>query len=78
MQYMDNPGMISLAGGLPHPSLFPYAGLEVDVYSPEADLKSLVSSDFVRLSVPKYGDENQVDLSRSLQYCIFALWQSTL
>ncbi|KAF9008144.1 aromatic aminotransferase Aro8 [Hymenopellis radicata] len=68
MQYMWEPGMVSLAGGLPHPSLFPFAGVEVDVYSPEADLSTNVSSDVIHVTVPKYDSEGQVNLATSLQY----------
>ncbi|KAK0225502.1 PLP-dependent transferase [Armillaria fumosa] len=33
MRYMAIDGMVSLAGGLPHPSLFPFVDLEANVYS---------------------------------------------
>ncbi|KAF8607804.1 PLP-dependent transferase [Ceratobasidium sp. AG-I] len=33
-KYMDVPGIISLAGGMPHPSLFPYETMGADVLQP--------------------------------------------
>ncbi|KII84829.1 hypothetical protein PLICRDRAFT_167201 [Plicaturopsis crispa FD-325 SS-3] len=38
LKYMVQPGMISLAGGLPHPSLFPFESLHTRAYAPDSNL----------------------------------------
>ncbi|KAK7039228.1 hypothetical protein VNI00_010133 [Paramarasmius palmivorus] len=70
IKYMHEPGMISLAGGLPHPSLFPYNELRLDAYTPDADLspgEPSVSS--VTLHTAKYAKEDRTNtISANLQY----------
>ena len=69
-QFMTLNGMVNLAGGLPHPSLFPYVNLEADIYTPSASLGLDVSQDLQHVSISKFGTpEDPVDLSSSLQYC---------
>ncbi len=76
MKYMSVDGMISLAGGLPHPSLFPFINIEAEVYSPGIYLPSNTSesdSELLRFRVHKNGRENGqvVDLASGLQYGMF-------
>ncbi len=85
MKYMSVDGMISLAGGLPHPSLFPFINIEAEVYSPGIYLPSNTSesdSELLRFRVHKNGRENGqvVDLASGLQYGMFLrfLHKSTL
>ncbi|KAK7451736.1 hypothetical protein VKT23_012415 [Stygiomarasmius scandens] len=69
-QYLAEPGMISLAGGLPHPSLFPYQQLDLKVYTPDAKITpgEAVNSSMA-LSLPQYANGNQLNtLSKALQY----------
>ncbi|KAK0457665.1 PLP-dependent transferase [Desarmillaria tabescens] len=69
INYMTIDGMLSLAGGLPHPSLFPFVNLEADVYAPTVDLNS-DTRELVHLTVHR-DDKNQgqvVDLAGILQY----------
>ncbi|KIY71393.1 aromatic aminotransferase Aro8 [Cylindrobasidium torrendii FP15055 ss-10] len=68
LAYLHYPGMVSLAGGLPHPALFPFANIDVEVYNPGSDLSSLVSSDTTHISVPKVNTEGGVSLAVALQY----------
>ncbi|THU90949.1 PLP-dependent transferase [Dendrothele bispora CBS 962.96] len=70
-QYLREPGMVSLAGGLPHPNLFPYQQLDLKVYAPDAKIipgETVTSS--MNLSIPQYASEtHQLNtLSRALQY----------
>lgn len=70
MRYMAIDGMVSLAGGLPHPSLFPFVDLEANVYSSNIDLHSTASRELIHLSIHKNdkNDGQAVDLATSLQY----------
>ncbi|KAK7451732.1 hypothetical protein VKT23_012412 [Stygiomarasmius scandens] len=71
IKYMNEPGMISLAGGLPHPSAFPYSSLQFQVYSPEVDvvLESTDSAPLVDISLGKYSSPDHTNsLSVALQY----------
>jgi aromatic amino acid aminotransferase I / 2-aminoadipate transaminase len=88
---MNEPGMISLAGGPhflfflthlnnsegnlftgnPHPSLFPYNSLHIQVYSPEMDLSPEATQNvrLVDLSILKYPSPGHPNnLSAALQY----------
>lgn len=71
MKYMFLDGMVSLAGGLPHPSLFPFVCLEADIYTPEASLEQDVSSELMHVAIPKFATspDDPVDLATGLQYC---------
>ncbi|KAG7087453.1 hypothetical protein E1B28_013419 [Marasmius oreades] len=73
IKYMREPGMISLAGGLPHPSLFPYHSLRVDVYTPDTldgHGQPSDASTGLTLHSEKYGDRDRTgtDISTGLQY----------
>ncbi|KAK0481177.1 PLP-dependent transferase [Armillaria luteobubalina] len=73
MKYMSVDGMISLSGGLPHPSLFPFVNIEAEVYSPGIYLPSNTSdsnSELLRFKIHKNGRANGqvVDLASGLQY----------
>ncbi|KAK0457241.1 PLP-dependent transferase [Desarmillaria tabescens] len=69
MKYMSVDGMVSLAGGLPHPSLFPFVNIEAEVYSPGI-YTSESDSELLRFNVHKNGRANGqvVDLATGLQY----------
>lgn len=72
LSYMHLPGMISLAGGLPHPSLFPFHNVSTSVYPPLTTLNPLnpappsESIDIEITRKPKVG--NVSFLERDLQY----------
>ncbi|KAF5341482.1 hypothetical protein D9758_013938 [Tetrapyrgos nigripes] len=73
IKYMREPGMISLAGGLPHPSLFPYTSLQLQVYAPETDLtqqqRQDASSSPMDISILKHPSPGHPNnLSAALQY----------
>ncbi|KAF9260461.1 PLP-dependent transferase [Marasmius fiardii PR-910] len=70
IKYMNEPGMISLAGGLPHPSLFPYHKLHVDVYTPDAlNGHGEPADTSLALHSEKYADSaTRTDISAALQY----------
>ncbi|KAE9411327.1 PLP-dependent transferase [Gymnopus androsaceus JB14] len=71
IKYMGEPGMISLAGGLPHPSLFPFGEVNTKIYAPDADLQSTgcTPNSPVDVSIPKYASpSNKNTLSSALQY----------
>ncbi|GAA5915028.1 hypothetical protein JCM6882_006760 [Rhodosporidiobolus microsporus] len=71
MPLMARPGMISFAGGLPHPSLFPFADAAITAYPPSADLSvdAAPKNGLVPIEMQKYAvDKAQVDLSQILQY----------
>ncbi|GAA5921778.1 hypothetical protein JCM3775_001816 [Rhodotorula graminis] len=72
LNYMAQPGMISLAGGLPHPSLFPFAEANVSVYPANADLKhGVVPSvdEQLTLTIPKTAPvKGALDLNSVQQY----------
>ncbi|BGO91718.1 hypothetical protein NBRC10512_006813 [Rhodotorula toruloides] len=69
--YMDRPGMISMAGGLPHPSLFPFNELALQVYPPSTDLSEGVPplGEQTSLTIPKYPSaKTDTSLTSILQY----------
>ncbi|GAA5975794.1 hypothetical protein JCM11641_005876 [Rhodosporidiobolus odoratus] len=71
MHYMYMDGMISLAGGLPHPSLFPFSELSVSAYTPNADLSvdATPKDGLIAIQMQKYSaDKKQLDLQNILQY----------
>ncbi|KAF9059540.1 pyridoxal phosphate-dependent transferase [Rhodocollybia butyracea] len=70
LKYMNEPGMISLAGGLPHPSLFPFSQVNAQIYAPDADLQSDdAASSPINIHVPKHASSSQTNtLSAALQY----------
>ncbi|KAG5637783.1 hypothetical protein H0H81_003284 [Sphagnurus paluster] len=82
-EYFGRPGMISLAGGLPHPDYFPFSFLGAEVLTPDAysstTVKSSPTSSFLstpkkkKLSfqVPKYPTKSgDLNLALSLQYSL--------
>ncbi len=75
MGYMAIDGMVSLAGGLPHPSLFPFVDLEANVYSSNVDLHSTASRELIHLTIHKNdkNDGQTVNLATSLQYCTYII-----
>ncbi|THU79070.1 PLP-dependent transferase [Dendrothele bispora CBS 962.96] len=71
VDYMNQPGMISLAGGLPHPSAFPYNTVNLEVYSPDADIAptSTKAKTTMDISVTKdVSPDRPNNLSVALQY----------
>ncbi|KAJ3928171.1 MAG: pyridoxal phosphate-dependent transferase [Lentinula lateritia] len=70
IKYMHEPGMISLAGGLPNPTLFPFGEIKAKVYAPETDLRSSEEpSSPIEFSIPKNASSSHKNtLSAALQY----------
>ncbi|GAA5925167.1 hypothetical protein JCM10213_000550, partial [Rhodosporidiobolus nylandii] len=71
MHYMALPGMISFAGGLPHPSLFPFSDLSVSAFPANSDLSvdATPTSNLTHIQLQKYAaDKQQLDLQSVLQY----------
>ncbi|KAI9148821.1 Aromatic amino acid aminotransferase [Paramyrothecium foliicola] len=73
IKYMSMDGMISLAGGLPHPSLFPLEQVKFDSLSPSApitdqDLSSRPESDILSLCLGRRSSPGDLELSQFLQY----------
>lgn len=70
--YMHLPGMISLAGGLPHPSLFPFQSVSTSVYSPSTVLNPLnpvPPSESTAIHIGRKAEAGNVSfLERDLQY----------
>ncbi|KAL0565611.1 hypothetical protein V5O48_016415, partial [Marasmius crinis-equi] len=67
IKYMAEPGIISLAGGLPHPTLFPYHGLRLDAYAPDA-LTNQEQAARVPLYSAKSEEGAKINISSGLQY----------
>ncbi|GAA5865835.1 hypothetical protein JCM1840_006268 [Sporobolomyces johnsonii] len=70
-KYMKHEGMISLAGGLPHPSLFPFTEASIKAYPADAELSvdGPLPSNPVSLSIPKFASKTATtDLETCLQY----------
>ncbi|ORY23676.1 pyridoxal phosphate-dependent transferase [Naematelia encephala] len=72
ISYMSRPGMISLAGGLPHPSLFPFTALQAAAYPSSTVLDTAspaVPHQSVKLEIP-YGasTSSPYSLTSLLQY----------
>ncbi|KAJ3785392.1 pyridoxal phosphate-dependent transferase [Lentinula aff. detonsa] len=70
IKYMKEPGIISLAGGLPHPSLFPFGEMNTKVYAPAVDLRSSEEPSWpIELFIPKNASPSHKNtLSAALQY----------
>lgn len=72
VKYMALDDMVSLAGGLPHPSLFPFTNLTVSTYDPSVTLdscsggKPAATQDISVSAIPKGAD--QMSLTDALQY----------
>lgn len=73
---MSEPGMTSLAGGLPNPSLFPFVKADIEILDPGS---SLSPDDATKsghagpettyhLLLDRYGDPSQNTLSKAMQY----------
>ncbi|KDN51005.1 hypothetical protein RSAG8_00634, partial [Rhizoctonia solani AG-8 WAC10335] len=87
-KYWGMPGLVNLAGGVPHPSLFPYETMSANVLPPTAF--SVGGSDGVlswlwstlnkksktQITIPKYADPKDgpsaIQLSTALQYSMVA------
>lgn len=67
---MSEPGMISLAGGLPHASLFPYSSLKVDAFRSDTyvDPEDLTPPNLEVLSLNRNGKASENTLSKAMQY----------
>ncbi|KAK6390365.1 hypothetical protein LTR65_005740 [Meristemomyces frigidus] len=72
IRFMGQEGMISLAGGLPHPSLFPLERAKFDVLSPSALNSSHTeggrAAGLSTLDLGRGDSSNGLDLTRFLQY----------
>nr|XP_031859815.1 uncharacterized protein CI109_004663 [Kwoniella shandongensis]KAA5526887.1 hypothetical protein CI109_004663 [Kwoniella shandongensis] len=72
IQYMAKPGIISLAGGLPHPSFFPFSSVDATAF-PSSTVLDTVSpstpSESVSFSVPLHkSPSSPYSISQALQY----------
>ncbi|KAH9889195.1 pyridoxal phosphate-dependent transferase [Xylariomycetidae sp. FL2044] len=74
IQYMGYDGMISLAGGLPHPSLFHLRNANFDCLAPSAPISSSDShadkaaDDLLSLTLGRGPSPGDLELTRFLQY----------
>ncbi|KAJ5708901.1 Pyridoxal phosphate-dependent transferase major region subdomain 1 [Penicillium malachiteum] len=72
-KYYQIPGIANFAGGLPHPSYFPYDTLEANVARPQR-LQPVTAGDSKpeRVTVPKLSEitdvQRRIDLTTALQY----------
>ncbi|KAG5654862.1 hypothetical protein KAF25_010986 [Fusarium avenaceum] len=66
IRYMSQDGMISLAGGLPHPSLFPLERAKFDCLPPISEPS--IESNLVSLGIDRGSNEGNLDLTQFLQY----------
>ncbi|KAL3463467.1 pyridoxal phosphate-dependent transferase [Aspergillus heterothallicus] len=71
IKYMNVEGMISLAGGLPHPSTFPLQQATFDCLAPSASISSDSANspdDIVSLTLGRGASPGDLDLTEFLQY----------
>lgn len=71
LAYMRIPGMVSLAGGLPHPSFFPFHSLSASVFPPSTVLDTenpKAPSESIDISVGRAASKNKLEISSGLQY----------
>ncbi|KAL4955705.1 pyridoxal phosphate-dependent transferase [Aspergillus filifer] len=73
IKFMGVDGMISLAGGLPHPSLFPVQQAKFDCLAPAAPLPDYRSDrapkdDILALTLGRGNEPGDLDLTQFLQY----------
>ncbi|WYZ44990.1 hypothetical protein EsH8_VIII_000306 [Colletotrichum jinshuiense] len=71
IKFMSYDGMISFAGGLPHPSLFPLEQARFDCLSPTAVLsadRDLNGQDNLSLTIGRGASAGDLDLTQFLQY----------
>ncbi|KAL3421753.1 hypothetical protein PVAG01_05909 [Phlyctema vagabunda] len=73
IKYMAYDGMLSLAGGLPHPSLFPFQSISLDTYPAGVELDAAnpdqVPPGLEVLSISKAAQgKDSLDLTTALQY----------
>ncbi|KAL4942979.1 hypothetical protein BDV06DRAFT_211412 [Aspergillus oleicola] len=73
IKFMGFDGMISLAGGLPHPSLFPVQQAKFDCLAPAAPLPDyntarVPEDDIVALTLGRGKEPGDLDLTQFLQY----------
>ncbi|KAJ4264432.1 hypothetical protein NW762_005632 [Fusarium torreyae] len=66
IRYMRQDGMISLAGGLPHPSLFPLERAKFDCLPPLSEPS--IESSLASLGLSRDSDSGNLDLTQFLQY----------
>ena len=67
---MGEPGMVSLAGGLPHASLFPYASLSGEIFRSDTfvDPDDPTLPSLQRISLHRDGPATANTLSKAMQY----------
>lgn len=73
---MFDPEMTSLAGGLPHPSVFPFLRADIEILAPTADLTPAAPGQDAAsrtVSIQRDGPASQTTLSRAMQYSEFPL-----
>ncbi|KAF4459813.1 Pfs NACHT and Ankyrin domain [Fusarium albosuccineum] len=69
IKFMNYDGMISLAGGLPHPSLFPLERAQFDTLAPSASLSDDArGKDLLSLNLGRGSSPGDLDLTQFLQY----------
>ncbi|KAL4738451.1 pyridoxal phosphate-dependent transferase [Aspergillus similis] len=72
IKFMGQDGMISLAGGLPHPSLFPLHAARFDCLPPSSSMpdpdKGEAPDDLVTLTLRRGPGPGDLDLTQYLQY----------
>ncbi|KAL4911473.1 hypothetical protein BDW74DRAFT_172932 [Aspergillus multicolor] len=72
IKFMGQDGMISLAGGLPHPSLFPLHGAKFDCLAPSSSMpdvdKGDAADDLIPLTLGRGSNPGDLDLTQFLQY----------
>ncbi|KAF2020212.1 PLP-dependent transferase [Aaosphaeria arxii CBS 175.79] len=66
IKFMGQDGMISLAGGLPHPSMFPLLNAKFDCLPPLSDPS--IESNTVSLDISRNSTSGKLDLNEFLQY----------
>lgn len=68
---MFDPEMTSLAGGLPHPSIFPFLRADIEILSPTADLNPAAAEQAAnpeKITIARNGLPSETTLSKALQY----------
>ncbi|RDW93369.1 PLP-dependent transferase [Aspergillus mulundensis] len=72
IKFMGQDGMISLAGGLPHPSLFPLHGARFDCLPPSSSMPDVdngdLADDLISLTLGRGSNPGDLDLTQFLQY----------
>ncbi|KPM38474.1 hypothetical protein AK830_g8105 [Neonectria ditissima] len=71
IKFMNYDGMVSLAGGLPHPSLFPLEQVNFECLKPSASVSKDANgeaADLMRLTAGRGSSPGDLDLTQFLQY----------